>query len=302
MKTPVSTTPSSPSPPADGARVPVPRKYWGWAGALLAFVAAFGATIFAAIPALAIGDATNSAKATGSVISSVLTCVCFVGMPLLILSMLVGGLRRRDVGLVLPPRRIWRIPVYAAIALVLYLLLSSGLADLIGAGNQKDSLPDDLGAKGSLTAGIAIGVAVTVFAPIGEEFLLRGIVYPGLRDSLATWMPAWGAVALAAVLDGMLFGALHLGGTKAIFVPILATFGLILCLLYQATGSLYANILLHATNNTLAIGMALNWTFLGGLALWVSAVCIITLLALAARGIEGKMPPPRPRLGAVPAD
>ncbi|WP_026909778.1 CPBP family intramembrane glutamic endopeptidase [Patulibacter minatonensis] len=306
MKPPESTTPSSPSSAEQGAPAAtdgaaVPPKYWGWQGAALAFVAAFGALIFVSIPAVAIGDDTPGATAAGSVVSSILTCVVFVGMPVLILSMLVGGLRRRDVGLVLPSRKLWKIPLYAAIAFVVYLLLSNGLRELLDAGDQEDDLPKKLGAEGSAAAGIVIGIAVTVFAPIGEEFLLRGIVYPGLRDSLSGVTSKWTAIGIAAVLDGILFGALHIGGSKLVFVPILAVFGMALCLLYQATGSLYANILVHATNNTFAIGIALDWSFLGGLALWAFAVTCITLIALAARALELRLPPPRPRPGAVAA-
>ncbi|MEV4418717.1 type II CAAX endopeptidase family protein [Patulibacter sp. NPDC049589] len=296
MTTPVSTTTSSPPAPDRGAAGPTPRMSWGAPAAFLAFIATFGAAIFTSIPTLAIGDDTNTAKATGSVIGSILQNAAFVGVPLLIVGMLVGGLRRRDVGLLMPPRA-WRIPLFVVAALVLYLLISAGLGALLNADGQEDSLPEDLGAKGSLVAGIAVGLAVTVCAPIGEEFLMRGILYPGLRDSIARFAPAWVAVALGALIDGILFGALHIGGSKAIFLPILATFGIILCLLYQVTGSLYANILLHCTNNTIAIAVALDWSVLGGLALWAGAVSILGLIALIAKRVEDRLPPPRARPG-----
>lgn len=299
MNAPASTTPSSPSAPEPAASGRTPRASWGAAAAFLAFIAAFGAAIFTSIPSLAIGDDTTTTKAIGSVVGSLLQNIAFVAVPLLILTSLVGRrLTRRDLGLVVPPMA-WRIPLYTAIALVVYLLLSAGLGELLNTEGQEDSLPEDLGAKGSLAAGIAIGLAVTVLAPIGEEFLLRGVLYPGLRDSLAKVASIWVAIALAAVGNGLIFGALHLAGTKAIFLPILMLFGVILCLLYQATESLYANILLHATNNTIAIAVSLDWSILGGLALWVSALSIITLLALAARALELRLPEPRARPGRV---
>lgn len=296
----MSTTPSSPPAPDRDGDGFGPRLSWGAGTALLAFIATLGATIVTSIPAIAIGDDTGTAKATGSVVGSILQNAVFVGMPLLIVGMMVGGLRRRDVGLVLPPKA-WRIPLFVAVALVLYLLISAGLGELLNAGGQEDELPDKLGAKESLLAGIAVGLAVTVCAPIGEEFLLRGILYPGLRDSLARIAPVWVAIALAAILDGLLFGALHLGGTKAIFLPVLMVFGVILCLLYQLTRTLYANILLHCTNNSIAITVALDWSFLGGLALWAAAVSIITLLALAARRFELRLGPPKRVGGVTPA-
>lgn len=260
--------------------------------AVVALIATFGVTIFTAIPAIAIGDETNAAKATGAVIGSVLQNIAFVAVPLLIVGMMVGGVRRRDLGLVLPPKA-WRIPLMVLAALIVYLLLSALLGELLNARGEEDELPEQLGAKGSLAAGIAVGLAVTIFAPIGEEFLLRGVVYPGLRDTLARWAPAWVAIAIAALLDGALFGALHVGGSKAIFLPVLATFGITLCLLYQFSGSLYACILLHATNNTLAMTVALDWPLWGGLALWLGALSGITLIALVARAVEARLPEPR---------
>ena len=300
MTPPESTTSSPQHAPERTGDDLGPRLSWGAGPAFLALVATFGATILTSIPALAIGDDTNTARATGSVVGSILQNAVFVGMPVLIIGMMVGGLRRRDVGLVLPPKA-WRIPLYVLAAFVLYLLISKGLGELLNVGDQEDELPEKLGAKGSLVAGIAVGLAVTVCAPIGEEFLLRGILYPGMRDTLARVAPAWVAIAVAALVDGVIFGALHIGGSKAIFLPILATFGVILCLLYQVTRSLYANILLHCTNNTLAIAVALDWSVLGGVALWVAAVCILTLLALLARRVEAGLGPPRRLPGAVRA-
>lgn len=295
MTAPPTSTPPAPERDVEGSG---PRKSWGAGAALIALVATLGVAIFTSIPTLAIGDDTDSAKATGSVIGSILQNIAFVGIPLLIVGMMVGGLRRRDVGLVLPPRA-WRIPLFALAALVLYLLVSAGLGELLNAQGQEDELPEQLGAKGSLSAGIAVGLAVTIFAPIGEEFLLRGIVYPGLRDSIARIAPAWIAIAIAALIDGLIFGALHIGGSKAIFLPILASFGIVLCLLYQVTRSLYACILLHCTNNTIAITVALDWSFLGGLALWVTALAALALIALATRRVEASLPPPKVPAGAA---
>lgn len=293
-------TDDDPAPRAAGG--PGPRKSWGAGPALLALLVAFVVAAFiTVIPLVAIGDDTPSAKATSSVVVSFVQNAIFVGMAVVIVSMYVGRLRRRDVGLVLP-RRIWWIPVGAAVALVVYLLVSAGLGELLNAHDQEDDLPEKLGATASLTAGIAVGLAVTIFAPIGEEFLLRGVVYPGLRDSFARVAPAWVAIAIAALLDGLIFGVLHIFGSKAIFLPILASFGIVLCLLYQVTGSLYACILLHCTNNTIAIASSLDWSVLGGLALWVTSVSALALIALLARSVEARLPPPRIAAGAGAAD
>ncbi|WP_022928882.1 CPBP family intramembrane glutamic endopeptidase [Patulibacter americanus] len=279
-------------------------RLWGAGVALLALIATFGATIFTSIPGIAIGDDTNTAKVVGTLVSSLLQNLVFVGVPILIVGLSIGGLRRSDIGWRVPPRPL-RVLGMVAVAFVAYIVLSALLGAALGVGDEQDDLPGKLGADSSVLAGIAIGLAVTVLAPIGEETLLRGIVYPGLRNSVARFAPAPVAIGAAALIDGLIFGALHLGGSKAIFLPILALFGVVLCLLYQFSGSLYASILLHATNNTIAMKVALDWSVLGAIALWVSALTILTLLMLAARayerGRDARRDAAGPRADAAPA-
>jgi membrane protease YdiL (CAAX protease family) len=303
-------SPSSPSAEAveDGGAAPArdagDARLWGAGVALLALIATFGATIFTSIPGIAIGDDTNTAKVVGTLVSSLLQNLVFVGVPILIVGLSVGGLRRSDIGWRVPPRPL-RVLGMVAVAFVAYIVLSALLGAALGVGDEQDDLPGKLGADSSVLAGIAIGLAVTVLAPIGEETLLRGIVYPGLRNSVARFAPAPVAIGAAALIDGLIFGALHLGGSKAIFLPILALFGVVLCLLYQFSGSLYASILLHATNNTIAMKVALDWSVLGAVALWVSALAILTLLMLGARAYERGRDARRgaagPRADAAPA-
>jgi membrane protease YdiL (CAAX protease family) len=261
------------------------RRLWGAGVALLALIATFGATIFTSIPGIAIGDDTNTTKVVGTLVSSLLQNLAFVGVPIVIVGLSIGGLRRSDIGWRVPPRPV-RVLGMVAVAFVAYIVLSALLGAALGVGDEQDDLPGKLGADSSLLAGIAIGLAVTVLAPIGEETLLRGVVYPGLRNSVARFASAPVAIGTAALIDGLIFGALHIGGSKLIFLPILALFGVVLCLLYQASGSLYASILLHATNNTIAMKVALDWSVAGAVALWVSALSIITLLMLGARAYE----------------
>lgn len=276
---------------------------WTAGPAFLALIATFGVTLFVGIPALLIGDDTTTGEVVGNVVSSVLQNAAFVGIPVLILVLLmVGPLRRRDFGLAMPDRK-WLFVGLIVAAFVAYLLLAAGLGALIGIEGEQDDLPEKLGAKESAAAGIAIAICVTVFAPIGEEFLLRGVLFPGLRNSLSRISPFWVAVLIAAVIDGIVFGALHVAGSKAIFLPVLATFGVVLCLLYQFTGSLYAPIVLHATNNTIAISNALDWKFQSGLLLWIGALASLTLIALVVKQLglrTGPLGRERPTLTEQP--
>jgi membrane protease YdiL (CAAX protease family) len=278
----VSDARPEPETPATGRR-------WGALEGILALVTAIGLTLFAGIPQVVIGDDTGTAEVTGNAISMVLQNLIFVAAPIALLAVMGHRIGRRDLGW-RGPRRTWLAIGLLVGAAVAYLVLSSGLAHLLGVADEQDELPDKLGVNVSALAGIVIGLAVTVLAPIGEETLLRGVVYPGLRTTFGRIAPGWLAIALAAVIDGLLFGALHAAGTDVGFLPILALFGAVLCLLYQWTGSLYLPIVLHATNNTVAITQAADWSAGQGIALWVAAMAILALLGVGVRRGAGDAP------------
>jgi membrane protease YdiL (CAAX protease family) len=90
-------------------------------------------------------------------------------------------------------------------------------------------------------------LSVAVIAPIAEEYLFRGIIFTGLAQR----MP----VALAIVVSGIVFGAAHLDLWN--IFP-LAVIGMGLAMLYRRTGSLWPNIIAHATVNTVAL-VAVYW-------------------------------------------
>ena len=91
--------------------------------------------------------------------------------------------------------------------------------------------------------------ALVLLPPIGEETLMRGYLYSGLR---ARWR-----FIPAMLVTSVLFGAAHLFtgavGTT-LWIAGINTFVLSIVLVYlrEKTGALYAPILLHATNNLVA--------------------------------------------------
>lgn len=110
----------------------------------------------------------------------------------------------------------------------------------LGAQLQSQSIVPRLDVSG-------VGFALTFFAaaivaPIVEEIFFRGFVYAGLRAR-------WG-VAGALLLSAVFFTALHF--TLDLFVPIFIL-GVFLAWVYEKTGSLYPGILLHASNNAIAL-------------------------------------------------
>lgn len=85
-------------------------------------------------------------------------------------------------------------------------------------------------------------LSVSVFAPLFEEWLCRGIV---LRGLLHNKMNPAGAIAVSAVF----FAILHLNPWQAIPAFVLGSlFGYV----YYKTGSLKLTMLMHCANNTLA--------------------------------------------------
>jgi membrane protease YdiL (CAAX protease family) len=93
---------------------------------------------------------------------------------------------------------------------------------------------------------LVVIVLVTVIAPLGEELFFRGFFFGALRN--------WHGPILAAVLSGLVFGLVHAGSAPVGYLVPLAIFGFGLCMLYELTGSLYPAIVLHALNNSIALG------------------------------------------------
>ena len=120
---------------------------------------------------------------------------------------------------------------WTALAMVTYIALTALYSALVTQPDQ--DVPDNAGF-------LLIGVLI---APIAEEAFFRGMFFGGLRRRLST-VPAAGS-------SGVLFGAVHFASGAAA-IPPLAVLGVVLCLLYERTGSLLPGLGAHALNNTLA--------------------------------------------------
>ena len=136
--------------------------------------------------------------------------------------------------------RSFRVPsafLWMLIAVVAYLIVAILYSNLIGEPEQEDIAES----FGSLPIQFLL---IVVAAPVSEELCFRGMLYGGLRERLP--------VPVAALIGGVIFGALHaLTGLSA--VPPLMAFGIVLCLLYEKTGSIWPGIMLHMLNNTVAL-------------------------------------------------
>lgn len=103
-----------------------------------------------------------------------------------------------------------------------------------------------LSATHSPGARVGLFVLICVLAPILEETIFRGFVYPGLRRR----MPVTAAVLLSAAL----FALMHVN--PAALVPI-GLIGIVLAVLYERNMSLVPSIICHALNNTLVFFLML---------------------------------------------
>lgn len=87
-------------------------------------------------------------------------------------------------------------------------------------------------------------ITIAIIAPVAEEIIFRGFLYGKLRKELKI-IPA---ILITSVLFGFLHGQLDVG----IYVGILSV---ILCLEREITGTIYAGIITHMIQNSVAFGI-----------------------------------------------
>jgi membrane protease YdiL (CAAX protease family) len=144
----------------------------------------------------------------------------------------------------------------------------------------KQHVTEDLGAKGSTLAIAAAAFAVIVVAPACEEIFFRGFFYRALRTRMG--------VGTAALVDGLVFGAIHYGGSDTVqILPILAVLGMIFCLVYEATGTIFATIALHALNNTISYGASVHD---GAIPAAILGACTIGACMIVPRFLPARVP------------
>lgn len=216
----------------------------GFAGALLGglivtvIFAAFGADVGERLPPGAL------------MLATFLQDVSFVAAAILF-ARLTGPVAARHFGL-RAPRVLhaiaWTVAVYVGF------LALSGLWTALVDLEQEQRVLEDLGVGRSDLALVGAAVLVCLLAPLVEEFLFRGFFFRALRN----WRGFWPA----ALITGVIFAAPHWEGPSSagVLVP-LAILGFGFCLLYERTGSLYSPIALHAINNSVAFGIAVEWTW-----------------------------------------
>src|SRR4051812_8680552 len=132
---------------------------------------------------------------------------------------------------------------WAVLAFAVFWLLTAIYVSLVGQPDQQE-LTRDLRDEQSLAALIGYGVLLAFVAPLAEELFFRGFMFGVLRERIGV---AWGAL-----VTGLIFGLVHVAGSPVETVGVLVILGVLLCLLYQQTGSLLPCIAVHSINNAIS--------------------------------------------------
>jgi membrane protease YdiL (CAAX protease family)/uncharacterized RDD family membrane protein YckC len=228
--------PPAPSPPTE-ARAGSAFPYATW-GPKLAITGAALGLFFGGIvapllvlpfdPSLAEGDPDTAAL----IVAQVLLELSLIAVALWVAGANDPRVRLREALSRLGARRFHRSAWgWAALAMVSYIALTAIYSALVTQPDQ--DVPEDPGF-------LLIGVLI---APVAEEAFFRGMLFGGLRRRLST-VPA-------ALISGVVFGAVHFASGAAA-IPPLAILGIVLCLLYERTGSLLPGLGAHTLNNALA--------------------------------------------------
>jgi uncharacterized protein len=266
-------------PPGVEPRSDRPR--WRPWSAIVALIAGFAAALFGAmvigIVAAPFGaDFTNPPPAV-TILGTVVQDACLVGAALLF-SRAVERPRPWHFGL--RRARLWPAVGWSAVAWFGFYAFTAAFVAALGLHPEDDSLPQELGVENSAVALVAVAFLVSVIAPVCEEFFFRGYFYGALRN--------WRGIWPAAVITGIVFGAIHAGSSDPAYLVPLAVFGLALCLLYERTGSLYPCIGLHCANNSLAFGVTQSWSWQIPVLFAVSLTLIGGVAALVERRWRGR--------------
>jgi membrane protease YdiL (CAAX protease family) len=274
--------------PQPGPRLPLPaaairlpgRAGWRPWTAWAAIITGFGATVLGGL-VVAIVAAATGASVTHPSPGVNIGLTFFQDLALIGAALLFANISGRptaaDFGLRRP--RVARAVGLMIVVWIGFLTVSEIWVRALSLDDHQ-TLPDELGARGSTVNLALVIVLITVVAPLGEELFFRGYFFSALRN--------WRGFLPAAIVTGLIFGAVHVGSAPLGFTVPLAFFGFGLCVLYQRTGSLYPGIALHALNNSIALGLTQKWSWEILPTIVGSVIAALTLAALLARALGSR--------------
>jgi hypothetical protein len=237
MESAVSPPPDPPELP-EGAR---PRWPW-WYGPLGFLAGAVTGLITAGIAWAALGVDDPGESPGAIIVGTLLLDGSLVAVALLFASFVRTprpwhfGLRRTA---------FWPAVGWAALGIFTFYVFAAVYSVAVQP-DVEQTVAEDLGADESTIGLVAAGFMIICVAPFCEEFFFRGFFYGALRTRFS--------IAAAAIIDGLVFGLIHFEGSTdgLLIVPPLAVLGVVFCLVYEQTRSLYPVIALHSINNSIA--------------------------------------------------
>lgn len=134
-----------------------------------------------------------------------------------------------------------KIKISTLLMVALFTALLSPLTSALNAismlfvDNAVDALSDSILQLPFLVMWFMIGV----FGPFSEEFIFRGVIFRGYKKS--------GSILQAVVWSAVLFGLMHLNFNQAGYA---FAMGLMCALVVEASGSLWASVVVHILFNT----------------------------------------------------
>jgi uncharacterized protein len=235
---------SAVSPPPDPPELPEDaRPRWPWWYGPVGFLAgAVTGLITAGVAWAAIGVDDPGESPAAIIVGTLLLDGSLVAVALLFASF-VRKPRPWHFGLRRTP--FWPAVGWAALGIFSFYVFAA-IYSVAVQPDVEQTVAEDLGADESSFGLIAAGFMIICVAPFAEEFFFRGFFYGALRTRFS--------VAVAAIIDGVVFGLIHFEGSTdgLLIVPPLAMLGVVFCLVYEQTRSLYPVIALHSINNSIA--------------------------------------------------
>jgi uncharacterized protein len=241
-----------PAQPPEPPELPegVAPRWPAWYAGVGFLVALIGTLIAVGVVAAATGAGTDDEDdPTFTIIATLMQSLIFIGTAVLFASFTRRpkpwhfGLRRAP---------FWPALGWAALGMVSFYVVAAVYTALVSP-DAEQTVAQDLGADQGTFGLIVAGFMVICIAPFAEEFFFRGFFYRALRSRYS--------VIVAALIDGALFGIIHYdfsGADALLITPPLAALGFVFCLVYEKTGSLWPVIGLHAFNNAIAYGVAVE--------------------------------------------
>ena len=244
-----SVLPSPPPPERPELPESAAPRWPAWYSVVAFLVGLIGTLIAVGIVAAATGAASDENDVTFTIVATLMQSLIFVGTAVLFASFTRRpqlwhfGLRRAP---------FWRTVGWAALGMVSFYVIAA-IYSAIVSPDAEQTVAQDLGADQGTIGLIVAGIMVICVAPFAEEFFFRGFFYRALRSRYS--------VLVAALIDGFLFGIIHYdfsGADALLILPPLALLGVMFCLVYEKTQTLWPVIALHSFNNAVAYGVAVE--------------------------------------------